>query len=185
MRSQSAQDIVSDAMAAASSAKTLYESLVALCASVERLRDEVDYHDVGKGFRWEHEFQQMARLRGLSVCPRTDSKHDCVVNGKRVQCKRIDKDGGIICTTPVIGRMFLGYQLEDWDVLALKQMGRLLIIPAAAMLMDDGRRLINQIKPGEWGNWQDRWDVFGDGFCFAKEAQKTMFFFGQEATHGR
>lgn len=57
----------------------------------------------------------------------------------------------------------------------MKQHKRLLIIPAAAMVSDDGHRLINKIMPGEWRDWEDRWDVFEAGFLVTKETQKTLF----------
>ncbi len=164
-----------DIAAAMSLVRDLYVILPRIAKRVSLLSEQVDYHDVGKGYRWEKEFCEMATVRGLHVAPPTDSKHDCRVNGKRVQCKRVDNITGNICTTPILGRSYLGYSVSDWDVLAMKQMSRFLLIPSAAMVLEDGERLVNQIKPGEWTEWVDRWDVFGDDVVIVRHTQRHLF----------
>lgn len=168
--------LIAETEEASQHAKQLCYLLENMTSRVRELCELLDFHDTGKGFRWQNEFKEMATSRGLAVCKATDSKHDCIVCGKRVQCKRIDKANGLICTTPIIGRSYCGYEISDWDVLALKQLDRVLIIPASAMLLNDGVRICNQVKPGEWCEWQDRWDVFGVGFSFVREFQSTLFF---------
>lgn len=177
--------VVADVIDAAEQAMRLHTLLSRLAASVQELCALLDFHDTGKGFRWQNAFKQMAASRGLSVSKATDSKHDCRVNGLRVQCKRIDKDNGLICTTPIIGRSYCGYELSDWDVLALQQQGILLIIPASALVMADGVRLQNQIRPGSCAHWENRWDVFGDSFSFVSESQTKFDFKSAELANGR
>lgn len=166
-------------MAAIARARTAKDALEKELSAVERhaasLASLVDYHDTNKGKRFERWFRDEAESRGLSVVPATDSKHDVLVNGKRVQCKRIDKESGCICTTPIIGRPYCGYERDDWDVLAIQQRGTLLLIPVEAMLMDDGNRVMNVIRIEDWISWKDRWGVFGERFSFRRESQVSLF----------
>ncbi len=180
------ENILAEIDAAVRSLAQAQTTLQLASSEIERLSLVADYHDVGKGYRFESWFRGQASARGLSVLPRTDSKHDCIVNGKRVQCKRVDNETCSICTTPIIGRNYCGYEKTDWDVLAMQQHGRLLIIPVDALLLDDGVRVRNVVRFEDWSEWHDRWDVFGSGFSFLGFRQ-LMIFSGEqsEASNGR
>ena len=137
------------------------------------LRKELEFHRRGKGLKWEKEFDELARARGLLVEPRTNTKHDTIVNGMRVQCK--DAASGGLCRTPIKGREYHGYYREDWDVLAFRHTGVLLIIPVGLLLLDDGRCVLNNISLAAWRSWENRWDVFGDFRVNPQARQKSLF----------
>lgn len=158
--------------------KAVLESLAAgknsdAIALISFLQQQLEYHNTSKGFKWEKEFAQLSRDRGFDVKPRTDSKHDVIVNGKRVQCKESSKD--CLCRTPITGRDYHGYYREDWDVLAFRHTNVLLIIPVESLLLDDGRCVLNNISLNKWRIWEDRWDVFGDFRVNPQARQKSLF----------
>jgi hypothetical protein len=164
-----------DIQNAKNAAAEIANFLIRIEAELSRLSSLVDYHDTNKGKRFEQMFAEMARCRGLVVRPREDSKHDWIVNNKRVQCKRIDKASCAICTTPIIGRDYCGYQKDDWDVLAIQQKGIVLLIPIEFLLKEDGVRVRSTVKCKDWMCWEDRWDVFEEGFLVQREVQGKLF----------
>lgn len=162
-------DAVLESLAAAGDSK-LNETTIELIAF---LRNEREYHNTNKGLKWEKEFDDLARSRGLLVEPRTDTKHDTIVNGKRVQCK--ESSSGGLCRTPITGREYRGYYKEDWDVLAFRHTGILLLIPVEMLLLDDGRCVLNNISLKAWRSWENKWDVFGDFRVDPQARQKSLF----------
>ena len=144
-------------------------------AMLSRLSAEVEYHRRSKGNDFEHAWKASAESRGISVSRPSQRQHDWIANGLRVECKL--KEGPVVnlLTTPVLGREFLGYCRDDWDVLVLLNGGVMRIIPASILMHDDGHRIRNTIRPAAYPEWIDRWDVFGQGFTAINERQRLMF----------
>jgi hypothetical protein len=166
---------VRELLANAAAARAQAEAFERAAEDRIALLAEVAYHRRGKGNDFERSFRAMAESRGLVVGKPTSRQHDCVVNGMRVECKHKEGEYVSLLTTPVIGRDYCGYLRDDWDVLALWNQGALRIIPAAALLHDDGKRIRNHLVPSAFGEWVDRWDVFGDGFTARVERQAMLF----------
>lgn len=155
------------------------EAVVAILskAAIElaQARDAANYQDRQKGKRFEREFSDLATERGLHVAPPTHSLHDCVVNSLRVQCKSVDGASCYLTCVPVIGRTYRGYERGDWDVLAMRRNGSLVIIPAEMLTNESNGRILNQLRFEDWMSWRDRWDVFGEGFEVRRHTQKLLW----------
>ena len=156
-------------------AASFAESIDSVRSQTKEHMEMIDHHDRKKGNRFEDEVGELARSRGFDVRPRTDSKHDLVINGLRTQIKRKDTDRISLNTTPIIGRNYGGYLEDDWDVLVLRNKGITFVIPVEALLIGDGNLVRNHIVPSQYSCWIERWDVFGDGFCFVRESQRSLF----------
>jgi hypothetical protein len=135
----------------------------------------VQYQDRNKGIVFEKEFMEMASTRGLLVEPPFDRKHDCIVNRLRVQCKKMAGPTSTLCHTQIKGRDHVGYEKDDWDVLAADHHGVLLIVPIKELILADGVRVRNHIPRDKWMGWQDRWDVFGASIAPKVIRQKSLF----------
>jgi Holliday junction resolvase len=132
-----------------------------------------------RGFEFEKEFVNMARVRGCKAWRVGGHKaHDAVVSTKRVQCKdRVYDDRGRVR----IARGQNKYRVGDWDVLALRWGGNLYLIPER-LLRTKNRTILTVIRPSHFRGWIDAWHVF-DG---APTPVEQMFLFQlEEATDGR
>lgn len=94
-----------------------------VCEFVERSGDP--WHK--KGYEFESRFADMCDSRGYS-CTRAGRGHfDFVVNGLRVQCKRLNPDAsGYVCVQPGSGS---AYERNSFDVLVVETDEGIHIVP--------------------------------------------------------
>jgi hypothetical protein len=126
-----------------------------------------------KGYRFEKEFVQACRARGLKTRKPSCQGHvDVVVNGKRVQCKHVTQND--------VGQVFIQpgqrtwYEQQDFDVLAMKCNESVYIIPMSSLPKTNGHVRI-QIKPRAYRRFIDFWQAFDGGD--AMPASTTEFLF--------
>lgn len=156
--------------------KPSVENLSVAVGLLSEILEFAAYQNRSKGKQFEVEFASLASGRGLEVKPRTDSLHDWVVNSLRVQCKNVDGPSCFITSCIMPGRSRRGYSEKDFDVLAIKRKGVLLIIPSSALVVDKkSGAMTNHLRFDEWMSWKDRWEVFGGGVEVNRESQLSLF----------
>jgi len=109
------------------------------------------------GFAFEEAFVADAKARGLTACRIPGiSPFDAVVNGYRVQCKRIDysRRNGIVRISKSQHR----YRRGEWDVLALLFRDNLYLIPESLLVR--GEMLTKEIAPWRYDAYRDAWGIF-------------------------
>jgi hypothetical protein len=116
-----------------------------------------------KGKRWEEDFLAMCRDRGLHVGP-PGGREDANVNGSKVQCKAIDRiqNGWIDIANmrPVKANGGArGYLRCEVDVIALRHLGDVFLIPATCLSCDDGT-IRGRVKLEQARVFQDNWSAF-------------------------
>jgi hypothetical protein len=125
---------------------------------------------------------RLARKKGFSVSPaeRQSSKHDCIVNGLRVQCKNRKRqpDGKVkLCGYARVsgGVQKEAYLRDEFDVLALRYDKKTYIIPATDLLSGDGKFLTNMMSPDRFPHFVDKWDVFAGSLASHPPAQMRLW----------
>jgi hypothetical protein len=144
-----------------------------------------DYHQAAKkGKLFEDELSEIASGLGMVVShPPRRCRYDLLINGKTVQCKKLDYVYGtesrpsLLVLAKMAGREHSGYERGDWDVLAIKHRGETAIIPADSVLMSCGTRIKLHVPIDEFNKWIDRWDVFGESFTVPDSRHKQLGLF--------
>lgn len=122
------------------------------------------------GSRFESDFVRMASARGYAARKIVGHKpHDAVVAGLRVQCKEkaFHEHGQVR-----IAKGQKKYRHGEWDVLALRFLGDLYLIPEH-LLRRPGGTLRTTLQPRYWAKFIDAWHVF-DGA--ERQAEERMLF---------
>jgi hypothetical protein len=152
-----------------------------LCWGLQRFASAVvkimaDSHQ--KGTAWQLEFAALAVARGLVVDGVT-GRPDLLVAGLKVQCKHIDsvRAGRIDISNmrPVKGNDGLrGYLSHELDVLALKHLGELFLIPKASICNSRGV-ISKSVNTSFIPQFRDNWGVFCRDYVVpARERQQTF-----------
>ena len=118
-----------------------------------------------RGRQWELEFMARCQERGYTVedCTEQRVAHDCLVNGKRVQCKSLSWQRPKRHTPHArITRGGTGaarrYRLADVDAFALQINGRVYIVPASRLASKRRRGyVLRAITAHTARHWQERW----------------------------
>jgi hypothetical protein len=147
---------------------------------ISELREEVLLMDSNyKGKRWESDFADACRERGLCV-EEPRGREDLVVSGLRVQCKHIDQSrNGIIDISNRVpvkknGGM-RGYTASECDVFAIKHFGDLFLVPAAA-LCDESGLIRRHVTPLSLRRFLNHWEVFETGYEPPRVAMQNRLF---------
>ena len=155
-------------------------------ALLTEIREEVLCWDSNhKGKRWESDFAAACRERGLCV-EEPQGREDLRVNGLKVQCKHIDqvqKSGRIDITNriPVKSNGGLrGYVTSECDVLALKHVDELFLVPSAT-LCDDNGIIQKSVYPSSLRRFLDYWEVFETGYEPPRVAVQNWLFDVEES----
>ena len=128
------------------------------------------------GFAFEEAFVADAKARGLTACRIPGiSPFDAMVNGYRVQCKRIDysrRNGSVR-----ISKSQHRYRRGEWDVLALLFRDNLYLIPESLLVR--GETLTTKITPWRYDAYRDAWEVFnGEAPAGAEPVEHQAMLFG-------
>jgi hypothetical protein len=153
-----------------------------VCRWLERFSSELlmavpDSHQ--KGMAWQSEFALLAGKRGLHVAP-GDLRADLRVAGKRVQCKNIDAVTGkridISNMRPVLSNGgYRGYLAHELDVLALRHLGVLYLIPKDSICNERGQ-IASRVSLVSVSKFQDNWSVFQANYVPPpSDRQQTLF----------
>lgn len=173
------------------SRESLREIADSLALIADKLRSLEEAGDIRssceKGMTFEAEFASIAHEKGMSVSrPPRRSRHDLVVNGKRVQCKKMEglARSFIMIQSFTPGRGHTGYEREDWEVLAIRHKGSTAIIPVESLLMKCGVRVKTAVHVEDFYRWIDRWDVLEGDFEHHEQRQRQMELFGEPSAEG-
>ncbi len=104
----------------------------------------------------------MAHEKHLYVLPKQgQTTVDRVVAGKRVQCKWVSpKEGGYVD----ISTHNSAYKFDDFDVLALKTVGKIYLIPPVNLQSSIKGILKRNIYPRDYEEFIDNWSIFNPGY---------------------
>ena len=155
---------------------------------VDSLRKVIEYLEQPeeaphrKGYCFERRFCELCEYRQLS-CVRSSPGHcDYLVNGLRVQCKKLTPDQyGRVSIQAGIGG---NYPIDSFDVLAVEIDSNLCLVPSQDMPTTEGTAIKSSLAVGFILKYVDAWWVI------ERAARPTGFvrqltLLNEEATHGR
>lgn len=117
-----------------------------------------------KGKLWESEFESECAKRGLHVL-KCNGRHDFLINGIKTQCKATDRiENGRVWinnSRPVKANgNHRGYTVGEYEVMALKSLGRIFLIPATSLVSENSNLLADVVSIQHAEQFEGNLDIF-------------------------
>lgn len=110
------------------------------------------------GWHWEDEFRAVCELHGFECDkPGLNSRHDLMVNNKRVQCKFTTAKNRIDLRKNGHNEK---YKPNDFDIMALNVSMNIYLVPIDYLLNKDLTEVRTSVKIDEISQFKDNYEVF-------------------------
>ena len=134
-----------------------------------------------KGYDFERRFALMCERRALPCCRARKCSYDYVVNGLRVECKKLSPQHGFIFVAPGNGSQ---YPLNSFDALVIELEDDICIVPASHISTTSNGMMRCSFPIGFFKTYVDAWWVLERSTC-PVTFERQLMLIEEEAIHGR
>ena len=133
-----------------------------------------------KGYDFERRFALMCEHRCLPCCRARKCQYDYMVNGMRVECKKLSPKDGLIFVSPGNGSH---YPPDSFDALVIELEDDICIVPASEISTTSNGMMRACFPVGFLKRYADAWWVLERSTC-PVPFEKQLMLIEEEATDG-